>query len=57
MDWKEAYSQRMARENFLASKRYRMMKIRDEKFHHAKEKFKTPAYCCKKEKYETSKEA
>ena len=44
MDYKEHCIQNTKKSAFLQTKQQRMMEIRDDKFYHAKEKFKAPPY-------------
>ena len=51
MEYKQQRIYETQKKNFLEAKRYRMTKMRDEKFCHAKEKFKTMPYGMKEEVY------
>ena len=51
MEYKQQRIYATQKNSFLEAKRYRMTKMRDEKFCHAKEKFKTMPYGMKKEVY------
>lgn len=48
MDYKGHHIQQKHKEKILEVKQYHMLKVRDEKFYRAKEKFKAPPYGMRK---------